>query len=471
MSIRRTTSETPIQPPKPEPATKLEPGKGEKPQQLTPHVNQLKPRGADENYVNGAFNCAPAVVAMLARAKGDKSNMTDAELITDLGAGIVTKDGTTPEGVARMLGRADVDIVGNALAGQYDEAAVKEHLQDGNKLIAQIGLPGENGAPDSSHYVLVQGMNRDGNYVISDPLASGPRVVTPEQLREAVTRAPPDGGLLLPVEGNGGSKETAAPEEAVTQPSGASTFEPALARRVTDPSMPAISPAVLGPGFARAVTDPSLGVVDSASFGPALSRAMPAIDPAALLQQPAISGENVVQLMESVLPALNPATLAVTNGFAGPIPPALVAPEPAVATVIPGTVASAQPPAGDPFAVPDKVLAGIDTTFQEVPVAKEDKTLTAAEKAAISDLDIDYGKTDAPATASPSNPLVPENVDLVEYGKNLRNRRGRHDPWANRFLERLEGSHHHRDMWLLHWMKRQDLRDPGTGKKTWTDSW
>jgi hypothetical protein len=64
--------------------------------QPLPHINQLRPGGGEASYINGAYNCAPAVVAMLARGAGKMSELTDAQLINQLGQGLVTANGTTP---------------------------------------------------------------------------------------------------------------------------------------------------------------------------------------------------------------------------------------------------------------------------------------------------------------------------------------------------------------------------------------
>src|SRR5689334_8736215 len=93
-----------------------------------PQINQLRPRGADKDYVNGAYNCAPAVVAMLARGAGRMGDLTDAQLISQLGKDIVTPEGTDPEGVARMLARVDLPPAGDALGANYKDAELKQHL-------------------------------------------------------------------------------------------------------------------------------------------------------------------------------------------------------------------------------------------------------------------------------------------------------------------------------------------------------
>jgi hypothetical protein len=183
-----------------------------------PHINQFDPKGKDASYRNGAFNCAPAVVAMVARGWGKAGTMNDAQLIRNLGHGIVDKNGTTARGVGRMLGRVGVPMAGKALAGRYEDAAVKEHLAKGHQLIAQVRSFDPDSKSRSAHYVLVRGQTHDGNYIVSDPLAKKPYVVTPQQLRNAVNYAPPDGGMLIPVGRPGGDRtpQQAAPTAPMT---------------------------------------------------------------------------------------------------------------------------------------------------------------------------------------------------------------------------------------------------------------
>ena len=64
------------------------------------HINQLRPEGAGKDYANGPFNCGPAVVAMLARSAGKLGHLNDAQLVSELGKGVVTEKGSSPEGIA-----------------------------------------------------------------------------------------------------------------------------------------------------------------------------------------------------------------------------------------------------------------------------------------------------------------------------------------------------------------------------------
>lgn len=216
-----------------------------------PQINQLHPAGADKDYANGAYNCAPAVVAMLARGYGRQDNLSDADLIEQLGQGIVTKDGTDADGVARMLARVNIPPAGPALGANYKDSELKQQLNQGHMVIAQVRATDPKGAQGSAHYVLIQGMTKDGNYIVSDPLFKKPYVATAKQLKEAVLKAPPDGGMLIPVSSPAETRKPAkpatlaAPVVAGTGAGTASTFAAAgtSAPKAVQATAPTSSPA------------------------------------------------------------------------------------------------------------------------------------------------------------------------------------------------------------------------------------
>ncbi|WP_164020730.1 papain-like cysteine protease family protein [Pyxidicoccus trucidator] len=164
-----------------------------------PHINQLRPDGANEGYVNGASFCGPAVVAMLARGANRQGNLSDARLIQELSEGLVSRKGSSPQDLTKMLERVSLPLGGPALSGSYTDTQLQQHLRQGNKLIAQVESVNPKTGERSAHYILVRGMTPDGNYRISDPLANGPQVMSPHRLRGLISRAPPDGGMLIPV--------------------------------------------------------------------------------------------------------------------------------------------------------------------------------------------------------------------------------------------------------------------------------
>jgi hypothetical protein len=125
--------------------------------------------------------------------------LSDARLMQELAEGLVTRNGTSPNGLVKMLERVNIPLAGPALGSAYSDADLQQHLRQGHKLMAQVEAINPKTGERSAHYILVKGMTPEGNYRISDPLAKGPQVVTPEQLHKRVSGAPPDGGLLIPV--------------------------------------------------------------------------------------------------------------------------------------------------------------------------------------------------------------------------------------------------------------------------------
>jgi hypothetical protein len=177
----------------------------------TPVISQLNPRGATpENYKNGVYNCAGAAVAMLARGLGFGDELTDAQLITRLSAGVTTRQGTTLDGVGVMLNQMGARLAGKVMVGGYSDAMVRDHLASNNKLIAQVGIHNVDTGRVSPHYVVVDRMDGAGNYVVKDPLMGRELAVKPEQLRRAVGAAPGAGGAIIPIAGSAVPLQTPA---------------------------------------------------------------------------------------------------------------------------------------------------------------------------------------------------------------------------------------------------------------------
>lgn len=167
--------------------------------QPIPHIQQLHPDGANAGYLHGERFCGPAVVAMLARGANRARTLSDARLIQELGQGLMSQNGSTPMDMLKMLERVDLSPGGAALSSSYTDAALQDHLRQGHKLMVQVGkFDPKTGAYDA-HYILVRGMTADGNYRVSDPLAKEPHELSPQKLHSLVRRAPPDGGVIIPV--------------------------------------------------------------------------------------------------------------------------------------------------------------------------------------------------------------------------------------------------------------------------------
>jgi hypothetical protein len=269
-----------------------------------------------------------------------------------------------------MLGRAGVPIEGKAMAGGYSDDAVKKHLQQGHKLIAQVALTDAAQKDASAHYVLIRDVTPQGNYVISDPMSSGVTTVTPEQLRNAVNRAPPGGGLLVPVGGPSSSTKASS-----------------LLKLAPPRSKPAVD-----------------------DFTPSKPSGAPQIPP------------NATQ------------------------------------------------PNAAAFSVSANAFEGIDTAFQQSTGSGGKRPLNLTGISNVAKLDIDYGAQGAdPSWATFIKPVTERGRPVEEIVQDLRQRKQNNDPTVDKLLERLENSVAPQDVLVLALFKRAELKDPGIGKKTWTD--
>lgn len=422
------------------------------------HINQLRPEGADKDYANGAYNCAPAVVAMLARGHGKMDDLNDAQLVQQLGQGIVTREGTTPEGVAQMMARADVPLAGDALGAGYTEKDVQDHLSQGHKLIAQVRSSNPQGEADSAHYVVVEGMTRDGNYVISDPLADKPYLVTPEQLKEAVLKAPPDGGMLIPV---------ASPEEAQA------AAAPAAPTAPTPPAAPARTADAFvdrspREEAARRVTDP-FGIRVGNFLGGANGAAQP---PAG---QPANAGTGTPGAPGSNAGAgqAEGAYEIPDMSFSGPrsaTPPEPAAEPPAALIVDPSLEKTLQPVADDKaFTVSEEALKGVDMEFVEVEDKPLDERLAENEERNDFELEVDY-QGSRENTEDLKKAVTSGKMSVAQFVEHLRELKEQGDPEAYELLSKLESSKHSKDKQVLKEIEKLDKNDPGTGSRIMGDA-
>lgn len=470
------------------------------------HINQLNPKGADEDYKNALFNCGPAVVAMMARGHGKMKDLSDAQLVQQLGQGVVTEKGTTPEGIAQMMERADVPLAGDALGAGYTEQDVQDQLKQGHKLIAQVRSTNEKSLKDTAHYVVVEGMTRDGNYVISDPLARGPYVVKPEQLKEAVLKAPPDGGMLIPVAAPGEQLQSAAPTSG-TAPRGttpAETPAPAVAgprdgfadpdlrameaRRVTDPRGLRVA-EIMGP---QAPVDPNTVAVAGRVSNPF------GIPVAGLTTGGSRAVEGSIPLpvdsdagfARAVNGSLSPADAGYEIPQLTFAPPRSVVAQPAIAqpagtapTATPDTAASSPAPLivddkvantlkvvpeDKAFTVSDAALAKVDSTFTETPAAPTDARFKQNEKKNNFSLDIKYSGDDKKAEEV-KKPVVGDKMSVGDFIRHLLGLKEKGDERAYEMLGKLEHSKHAKDKKVLHHFKESDKKDPGAGSRRWGD--
>jgi len=199
------TSIRPALRPQPQGRT-AEPASNKQPSQSTARTAD-KGWGADwanipqlrgEKLRNGHTWCGPAVGTTLARMLGTHKDMRNHELLHQLVGKHTTREGTTPLEMARMVQGVGGKVDGQMLAGRYGDNEVDAILQQDNKIVAQLGMRDEKSGKTASHWVIIHGKNADGSFAVKDPL-KGEYNLRPEQLREAMDRAPGLGGVMIPV--------------------------------------------------------------------------------------------------------------------------------------------------------------------------------------------------------------------------------------------------------------------------------
>lgn len=191
------------------PPVDIKPGKGEEkgppdvtgrkgPAGTDPKISQFHPTGEDANYTNGAENCGPAVGAMVARNMGYGKNMTDAQLINDLGKVAGTTDqGTTGNGMIAMYEHMGLDTTA---AKGADLNFMQSELQAGHHVTAlgdYYEVPGrQDPALTSGHYLDVTGMTKEGDFLVNDPANTELNTMTAAQMSNFIGQAP-NGGFVV----------------------------------------------------------------------------------------------------------------------------------------------------------------------------------------------------------------------------------------------------------------------------------
>ncbi|WP_257453300.1 C39 family peptidase [Archangium lipolyticum] len=161
-----------------------------------PYINQLSPTGADGSYTNGAMNCGPASMAMLAREMGYGAGMTDAQLINHLGqiGGTNSSEGTNVNGIVAMANAMGK----NAQINQGTNVSwMADQLRQGKQVVALGDFhampPHQDEGRTSGHFVTVTGMDANGNFLVRDPADPNVRAVSPEQMAHFLGSHPAGG--------------------------------------------------------------------------------------------------------------------------------------------------------------------------------------------------------------------------------------------------------------------------------------
>ncbi|MCC6334502.1 MAG: C39 family peptidase [Myxococcales bacterium] len=145
------------------------------------HISQTRPAGATSEYLDEGY-CGPTCLAMVARAYGLGSQFTDAELVMRLCriAGATARRGTDRTGLYRMathLRLSSQDWDGEATFW------MARHLEQGHYVVAAgnpyVLPPYEKLEGYGGHFIVVDGMDETGNFLMKNPWPDGVHAVPP----------------------------------------------------------------------------------------------------------------------------------------------------------------------------------------------------------------------------------------------------------------------------------------------------
>ncbi|AKJ01222.1 papain like cysteine protease AvrRpt2 [Archangium gephyra] len=148
-------------------------------------------------------NCGAAAAAMLTKAKGGKEAVSDAELMGELGGRFASREGTTPKQMANMLAHEGMKV--KAGTTSVDKDALESTLKSGGKAVAmvdsnEISKKGSAQAPGKAHWVVIDGMDDQGRFMVKDPGSASSYFVKGEELNKAIDtgrNTHQAGGVLL----------------------------------------------------------------------------------------------------------------------------------------------------------------------------------------------------------------------------------------------------------------------------------
>ncbi|HEX8700251.1 MAG TPA: papain-like cysteine protease family protein [Myxococcaceae bacterium] len=147
--------------------------------QTTPILQQSKPK-----------MCGAAVAAMLGGSKQPEKMRDPRKYMSELVAR--TTDGykgTTPQEMAKMLAYGGVEVTRSVK--QFDSALAKSTLMNGDKLVALVDSgaldpKGNAGQPGAAHWVVIDGIDKHGNFLVRNPATGQSEYLPPSQLEKAV---------------------------------------------------------------------------------------------------------------------------------------------------------------------------------------------------------------------------------------------------------------------------------------------
>jgi len=164
-----------------------------------PFIDQYNPAGKDARY-DGTENCGPAILAGIAKARGQSAGLSDAALINHLAqvAGTDPRSGTTGNGMIAAL---------HSLGTRTDATPganlqwIDDQLASGHDVIANgdfYSVPGrENPNLHAGHYIAITAaMGGWSSYKVTDP-ADGRVVSMTDSQMERFILSHPQGGFTI----------------------------------------------------------------------------------------------------------------------------------------------------------------------------------------------------------------------------------------------------------------------------------
>jgi hypothetical protein len=154
-------------------------------------------------------NCGAAVATMLSRTAG-KDTVSAAKRMDELEARFTDGQGADPKEMARMLAHEGLEVKKGTAC--FDMPALNEALQRGEKAVVQVDTNRLATGVDTkvaggSHWIVVDGRDDQGNYLVKDPATGSKYTVSGQQIADSVGSAwelHQGGGMLVVGDAAGG---------------------------------------------------------------------------------------------------------------------------------------------------------------------------------------------------------------------------------------------------------------------------
>jgi hypothetical protein len=161
---------------------------------------------------NGDTDCGEAVVTMLKGAKKGQEQVAAQQSMSELKSRYGSVEGTRPTQMGDMLASERLEVKKSTTT--LDKAALDGALHSGDKAAVMVDsnriAGGTELPPGKAHWVLVDGMDDQGRYMVKDPGNGASYFVKTEELSDAIKTGRDthqSGGMLIV--GNADSKPEA----------------------------------------------------------------------------------------------------------------------------------------------------------------------------------------------------------------------------------------------------------------------